>query len=295
MAAERQENIAGPSNQAAFAFVQALAREMSSGKIEIPCFPDVALRIRQVLADDNCNSGQVAKVVGAEPGMSAKLLQMANSAALNPGGNPITDLKSAIARIGFSNVRTASLAYAMQQLRKAEELAPIRQPLNELWERCVKVAAMAYVAARRWTRVSPDKALLAGLMHGVGHVYILARSAQHPELFSDPGAYQQIVDDWHAAIAKAVLESWEMSADIVAAVEQFEQPDRESDDAADLTDVLSIAARLVNLQGADPAVLEAQLAGSFASIRMGLTPQSCQKVLEETADELASLHAALGG
>lgn len=294
MAIERRENIAGPSDQEAFAFVQALAQEMSGGKIEIPSFPDVAVRIRQVLADENCNSGQVAMVVGAEPGMTAKLLQMANSVALNPSGRKITELKGAIARIGFSNVRTASLAYAMEQIRKAPELATIRQPLNELWDRSVKVAAMAHVAARRWARVSPDQALLAGLMHCVGKVYILARSAKFPNLFADPAAYERIVTDWHAAVAKAVLESWEIAPDIVEAVEQFEQLDRNGGEDPDLTDVLTIAEQLVTLQD-DPEVMEAQLAQVSASRRLGLTRESCEKVLEETADELASLHAALGG
>jgi HD-like signal output (HDOD) protein len=294
MAVERKENIQGPSDRDAFAFVQALAQEMSAGKIEIPSFPDVAVRIRQVLADDNCTSAQVAKVVGAEPGMTAKLLQMANSAALNPSGHKITDLKGAVARIGFANVRTASLAYAMQQIRNAPALAPIRKPLNELWEHSIKMAAMAYVAARRWARVSPDQALLAGLMHGVGKVYILARSAEHPTLFADPARYQQVVDDWHAAIAKAVLESWDIAPDIIDAVGAYEHLDRRGDHDPDLTDVLTIADRLVALQN-DPAVMEAQLAEAGASRRMGLTSESCQKVLEETADELASLHSALGG
>jgi HD-like signal output (HDOD) protein len=294
MAVERKENISGPSDQAAFAFVQALAQEMSGGKIEIPSFPEVAIRIRQVLADDSCNSAQVAKVIGAEPGMSAKLLQMANSAALNPGGAKITDLKNAVARIGFANVRTASLAYAMQQIRNAPALASIRQPLNELWEHSIKMAAMAFVAARRWANVNRDQALLAGLMHGVGKVYILARSTAHPDLFADPARYQQIVGDWHAAIAKAVLESWDISPEIIEAVGAYEQLDRRGDHDPDLTDVLTIADRLVALQG-DPEVMEVQLAEAGATRRMGLTPESIQKVLAETADELASLHAALGG
>jgi HD-like signal output (HDOD) protein len=267
---------------------------MSAGKIEIPSFPDVAVRIRQVLADENCNSGQVAKVVGAEPGMTAKLLQMANSVALNTAGTKITELKSAIARIGFSNVRTASLAYAMEQIRKAPELASIRQPLNQLWDRSIKVAAMAHVAARRWARVSPDQALLAGLMHCVGKVYILARSTNFPTLFADPAAYERIVSDWHTAVAKAVLESWEITPDVVEAVEHFEQLDREGGEEPDLTDVLTIANQLVALQD-DPDVMEAQLAEVSASRRLGLTRESCEKVLGETADELASLHAALGG
>jgi HD-like signal output (HDOD) protein len=294
MSADRQENIAGPSNKAAFAFIQDLALESSSGKIEIPSFPDVAVRIRKVLADDSCDTAQVAKVVSAEPAMAARLLQMANSAALNPTGNKITELKSAIARIGFSNVRTASLAYAMDQLKNVEALAPIRKPLNDLWERSVRVAAMAFVAARSWTRVNADRALLAGLMHGMGRVYILTRAVKHPELFGDAAGYQQIVRDWHTAIAKAVLESWEIAPDIVEAVEQYEQVDRPGAEAPDLTDVLSIANLLVSFQS-DPAAMEMHLGQLSASKRLGLTRQSCLKVLEDTQAELKSLHQALGG
>jgi HD-like signal output (HDOD) protein len=294
MAIECRENLAGPGNADAFAFVQALAGELSGGKVEIPAFPDVAVRIRKALADDECDTGQIARIVGAEPGLAARLLGMANSVALNPAGARISALKVAIARIGFANVRTASLVFAMEQIRKAESLASIREPLNRLWERSVQVAAMAFVAARRWTRVDPDQALLAGLMHGVGRVYIMARATDHPGLFADPAAYHSILRDWHAPIAKAVLESWEIAPDIVEAVGQFEQLERDSEDPPDLTDVLTIADRLVDLQ-ADGEDLSMQLAQISASRRLGLTPESCRQVLEESAEELASLHAALGG
>ncbi|MET0280584.1 MAG: HDOD domain-containing protein [Steroidobacteraceae bacterium] len=294
MSVKRQENIAGPTNKAAFAFIQDLALESSSGKIEIPSFPDVALRIRKVLADESCDTAQVAKVVSAEPAMAAKLLQMANSAALNPTGSKISELKSAIARIGFANVRTASLAYAMAQIRNAPALAPIRKPLNELWEHSVKVAAMAFVVARSWTRVNADRALLAGLMHGMGRVYILTRAVKHPDLFTDAAAYQQIVQDWHASIAKAVLESWDIAPDVVEAVEQFEQLDREGGEEADLTDVLAIANLLVSFHK-DAEAMEFHLAQTTASKHMGLSREACQKVLSETQSELVSLHQALGG
>jgi HD-like signal output (HDOD) protein len=251
------------------------------------------VRIRKILADENCDTGQIAKVVGAEPAMAAKLLQMANSAALNPNGSKITELKSAIARIGFSNVRTASLAYAMEQLKNAPALAPIRKPLNELWERSVKVAAMAFVVARSWTRINADQAMLAGLMHGMGRVYILTRAVKHPALFSDAAGYQQIVRDWHTSIAKAVLENWEIAPDIVEAVEQYEQLDRAGSGTADLTDVLTIANLLVSFHS-DLAALEAHLNETTASQRLGITRASCQKVLEETAGELQSLRKALG-
>lgn len=294
MSAQHQGNIAGPSNKAAFAFVQSLALEMSAGKIEIPSFPDVAVRVRKVLADENCSAAQIARVVSAEPQMAAKLLQMANSAALNPNGSKITELKSAIARIGLSNVRSASLAYAMDQIKNAKELAPLRKPLHDLWERSVKVAAMSFVVARSWTKVNADQAMLAGLMHGMGRVYILTRAVKHTELFADPTTYHQIVRDWNAQVAKAVLTSWEISPDIIDAVENYENLDRAGTGEVDLTDVLTIANVLVSFH-TDPAAMEMRLKETSAAVRLGVNAEAIQKVLQETAGELASLRSALGG
>jgi HD-like signal output (HDOD) protein len=294
MSAQHQGNIAGPSNKAAFAFVQSLALEMSAGKIEIPSFPDVAVRVRKVLADENCSATQIARVVSAEPAMAARLLQMANSVALNPNGNKITELKSAIARIGLSNVRSASLAYAMDQIKNAKELAPLRKPLHDLWERSVKVAAMSFVVARSWTKVNADQAMLAGLMHGMGRVYILTRAVKHTELFSDPSAYHQIVRDWNGQVAKAVLESWEISRDIIDAVEQYEILDRAGTGEVDLTDVLTIANVLVSFH-TDLSAMEMRLKETSAAVRLGVNAEAIQNVLQETGGELASLRSALGG
>jgi HD-like signal output (HDOD) protein len=294
MSSKHAGNISGPSDQAAFAFVQNLALEMSAGKIEIPSFPDVAVRVRKVLADENVNPAQIATIVSSEPAMAAKLLQMANSAAINPNGAKINELKTAIARIGLTMVRSVSLSYAMDQMKNAAELAPLRKPLNDLWERSVKVAAMAFVVARSWSKVNADQALLAGLLHGMGRVYILTRAVKHPALFADAVAYQQIVKDWNSSIAKAVLESWEISPDIVSAVENFEDLERQHTGAPDLTDVLTIADIMVSFH-ADAATLEVKLAETRAASRLKVEVAGCQKVLKETAGELAALKAALAG
>jgi len=37
----------------AFVFIQNLAAELSSGKVDLPSFPEVAIRVRKVLADDS--------------------------------------------------------------------------------------------------------------------------------------------------------------------------------------------------------------------------------------------------
>jgi HD-like signal output (HDOD) protein len=164
----------------AFAFVQALASELSRGKVDLPSFPDIALRVRQVLSDENVTQDQVSRVVGSEPALAARLMQIANSAAINFTGKAITELRTAINRMGHNMVRSAAIAFAMSQLKKVDSLKGLEQPLDELWKASAAVAAMSHAVARRFSQVNPDTAMLAGLLHGIGKLYILTRSSQHP-------------------------------------------------------------------------------------------------------------------
>src|ERR1700755_2500630 len=123
-----------PTDMQAFAFVQSLAAELSRGKVELPSFPDIALRVRKVLSDDDVSQDMVVRVVGSEPALAARVMQIANSAALNFSGKPITELRSAIARMGFNMVRSAAIAFAMSQLKKQETRRGLWEPLVDMWK-----------------------------------------------------------------------------------------------------------------------------------------------------------------
>ena len=68
-----------------FAFVQALAAELNSGDLDLPSFPDIAIRVRKVLEDDNSTIEDIVRVLGSEPGLAARLVKIANSAAYSRG------------------------------------------------------------------------------------------------------------------------------------------------------------------------------------------------------------------
>jgi HD-like signal output (HDOD) protein len=284
---------AASGSKDAFAFVQTLATELSSGKIDMPSFPDIAARVRQVLSDEFVSSKQVVRVVGTEPALAGKLMMIANSVAMNPNGARITELNTAITRIGLNMVRSASLAFAMEQIRKAEGYTSLRGPMTALWERSVLVAALCFVVAKRLTPLNPDTAMLAGLMHGMGKLYIMTRSVKHPALFNDAPSYNQIVRDWHASIAKAILENWEINEDIVAAVESYEDLERDHKGPSDLTDVLTVSNLLASFHEY-PDAIELNMQGVKACSRIGLAKESAEKILKESSEEVASLRSALG-
>jgi HD-like signal output (HDOD) protein len=281
------------TDPAAFAFVQSLAAELSSGKVDLPSFPDIALRVRKVLADDNVTPDKVVRVIGSEPALAARLLQVANSAALNFSGRAVTDLRTAVARMGFNMVRSAAIAFAMSQLKKVDALKGLEKQLDSLWQRSASVASMSHVVARRFSKVNPDTALLAGLLHGIGQLYIMTRAHKHPALFSNQPVYHSIVRDWHSSIAKALLENWEMADEIVSAVSEFEDLERENRGPPDLTDVLTVAHLVVSYQEY-PESIELNMQGVQACRRMHLDQAAYDKMILESKDEIVALKAALG-
>ncbi|MBV8854814.1 MAG: HDOD domain-containing protein [Sinobacteraceae bacterium] len=284
---------AGPSDAEAFAFVQSLAAELSKGKVDLPSFPNIAMRIRKVLGDENVAPDMVVRVVGSEPALAARVMQIGNSAAINFSGKPITELRTAIARMGFNMVRSAAIAFAMSQLKKVDALKGLEKALDQLWKRSASVAAMSYAVARRFSRVNPDTALLAGLLHGIGQLYILTRVSQHRALFADRTAYNAIVRDWHSAIAKALLENWEMTEEVIQAVSNYEDLERGHTGAVDLTDVVTVGYLLASYKD-HPESIELNMQDVAACKRMKMDRDSYAQLIQECSQEIETLNQALG-
>ena len=272
--------------------VEALHVELAGEKIDLPSFPDVAARVRRALTNEQVDVEHVVRIVSAEPALAARLMQLANSAALNPGGRRFADLRSAVSRIGFNMARSAAIAFAMSQLRRAEAYKGVGEALAELWERSVHVAAMCHVVARRFTQINADTALLAGLLQSVGKLYLLTRAVKFPAMLADTGAYQRLASEWHLRLAQAILRNWEISEDIVTALSLSDETDREHGGATDLGDVLAVAGALASLPP-DPRAGDMLFLDMPAARRMNLDAGACGAALAESQEAIASLRQAL--
>jgi HD-like signal output (HDOD) protein len=280
-------------SQAAFDFVRTLAAELSGGNLDLPSFPEIAIRVRRVLSDPKSSVEQVVRVVGSEPALAARLLRISNSASLNRSGRAVTDLRTAINRIGYNMVRSASMSFSMAQIRKSNKLAGLEHHLNDLWQRSTVVAAFSYVLARNYTKVNPDEAMLTGMMHGIGKLYVLTRVIDHPELFASHTMLNQIISEWHTSIGKAILENWNFSESMAQAVGDQADFNRNEDGPPDLTDVVAVAI-IMAAHVEDSSGLEAALSDLGAVKRLGLDEAKTQAVMSESAAEVTALSQALG-
>ena len=277
----------------AFDFIRTLAAELSRGNVDLPSFPEIAVRVRRVLSDPNSSIEQVVRVVGSEPALAARLMRISNSASLNRSGKAVTDLRTAINRIGYNMVRSASISFSMAQIRNSNKLAGLEHHLNDLWQRSASVAAFAYVLARKCTKVNPDEAMLTGMMHGIGKLYVFTRAVDHPELFASDATLNEIIGDWHASIGKAILESWNFSESMAKAVGEQADFSRTDDGPPDLSDVVAISILMAS-HVADIPGLEIAMQDLAAAKRLGLDQAKTLAAMRESAAEVTALSQALG-
>ena len=204
-AANQDPRIVTPRERAgALEFLQGLTTEISEGKVNLPCFPEVVVRIRKALDNPQTHIAQTVKIVGTEPRLAARILQTANSAVFNHSGKPVLDLRTAVARLGTRLVQSSAMAFAVQQMRMAPLLKSVGGPLKELWEESISAATLCQLIARR-TTVNADEAFLTGLLHGIGRLYIMVRAASDPGKARYERSLLELIDSWHPAIGEAVL------------------------------------------------------------------------------------------
>jgi HD-like signal output (HDOD) protein len=275
----------------------ALEKDLASIRLDasvtLPGVPQIVTRLQQMLSDPEIGIPQLVPVINYEPVLVGRVLQMANSAALNPTRRPITDLRTGVTRVGFDLLRSASLAYALRQVSQAHSVKDIRPHLEALWERSAWTAAVAFVIARKFTRVNRDIAFLSGLMHGVGKLFILTRAAHFPFVLRDRTKYSTLLRKWHSHFAKGILTGWRISNEVIEAVVQYENLNREVvGEDADLTDVLATSYLVVGHAGRmQDLSMTVEKIASFSRLRLDIL--AVEETLETAKEEIEDLRLAI--
>ncbi len=276
-----------------FIFVQELASDLSKGGLELPSFPDIVLRIRRAIADQACTADKIVQLLGAEPVLAARIITMSNSSALALASEPITDVRAAVTRIGYNMIRNTTMSYGVVQTKSSYTLKEAKVCLNKLWDESAHVAALCFVLAKKLTKRNPDEALLIGLMHSIGKLYILSKAEKHPTLFGDEAQLMNIMEEWLAPIGSAILENWGFEAYVAAAITDYRNYEREHGDEADYTDILTMATLFSMFMRAEDDV-EFHLNDIPASRQLNISIDDMIPIIEASNEQIQSLHRALG-
>ena len=220
-------------------FVTKLLNQLESGKIQLPTLPEVALRVRDAVDDPDANAAQIAEVISEDAALSARLLQVANS-ALYGARDPIDRLPRAITRLGNDVVRDVVTAQAMKQMFQATN-EEIDTRLRDVWAHSVEVAAVARAFAPQCPGVTPDQAMLAGLLHDIGALPILYFVEQNDKLLRTEGLLERLLAEVHTRIGGELLSAWEFPPALIAVAAEHENLQRKHEGGPDLVDLVQVA------------------------------------------------------
>lgn len=270
-------------------FVGELLDDIKHNRLKLPILPEIALKVREAVNDPNAAAATIAKAVSSDASIAARLLQVANS-PLYRGTNAISNLQSAIARLGAPLVRNLVTSLILKQLFQTKSPV-LKQRMQTLWEHSTHVAAISHVLARKLTRLKPDEAMLAGLLHDIGTLPILMKAENTVELTQDAAALDDLIDKLHAPVGRLILETWKFPAELVTVAAEHENLTRVSDQV-DYTDVVTVA-NLHSYLGSKHRHAKVKFAEVPAFTKLGLTPETSVATLEEAAAEMNEVKSLL--
>lgn len=273
-------------------FISRLLDDIRHKRIGLPTLPEVALRVRKATQDPGTSAVQLAQLVSTDAALCTRLLQVANS-SLYRGVHSITNVQTAIARLGHRQVKNLITSVVVSQLFQAQAPPMIRHRLKTTWTHTIQVAAISHVFARKFTRLMPEQAMLAGLIHDIGKLPILAQIELFPDLLENEKTVDRLVTLLHPQIGKIVLETWRFPPEMVAVAAEHENLERDSGPAPDYTDVV-LMANLLSHSG-DKQIDLANWPSIPACHKLGLSPDQCIAALNDAQSEVMEIQQLLTG
>lgn len=271
-------------------FLRELLEDLEHDRLVLPTLPEVALKVRDVVEDENATTNQIAAAIKTDAALSARLIKVANSALLR-ASQPIETLEAAITRMGNTMLRNLVSSMVMQQMFQAtSDVTDTR--LRAVWEHSTEVAAISCALASMLPRIQKDQALLAGLVHDIGKLPILARAEEMPELLEDEAALDKILGKLHTRVGETILDKWNFPLEIVAVAAEHENLKRDSGSVIDYVDVVMVA-NLQSYIGTDSPKARVNLSQVPAFVKMGLDPEVSVVDIEGVAEEIQEVKGLL--
>jgi len=193
---------------------------------KLPSLPAVYAELQRKLVDPDCAIGDVAAIIEKDMAMSAKVLQLVNSAFFGLYKN-IDSLSRAVNLLGLDTVKTLVLGVGVFEELKASSSDVFS--VGALWDHSMMTATFAKKIAvvESGDKQFIDTVFIAGMMHDVGKLllfstlrdtYVQAVNMAHEQGISLYQAEHHILNSDHAEVGSYLMGLWGLPGDVFEAL-----------------------------------------------------------------------------
>lgn len=252
-----------------------LIQAIDSDELVLPTLPEVALKVSEAAEDPDIGIPQLSKVIGNDAALTART------------NKEITDLQMAVGRLGINYTCNMATGLAMEQMFQATSDVVDRK-MREVWNKSTEIAGICHVLCKHYTRLLPDQATLAGLVHQIGVLPILTYAEDHSELLADSISLNHVIEQIHPIIGDKILRAWEFPELIAMVPSQYLDFTRDSA-KVDYVDIVQVAT-LQSYLGSEHPYTQLDWSQIPAFRKLGLDPS---QNLNEDEDLSAAMEAAM--
>ena len=276
------------------ALISKIKEEHKSGRLILPSLPEIVVRVRQAVNDDDVNLGNVVKLIQLDPSLTARLVQIANS-PLYRSRQPVENCLMAVNRLGLKTTRDLVTCLVLNNIFNSDNKR-LEVKVKNLWLHSCHVAAISSTIAKVSPGLHEDTALLAGLLHDIGTLPVLHYAADFPDVFESEEKLDFVIKELRAPLGQAILKEWnfdEALSDVSAGAEDWL---RDSGEAADYVDIV-IVAQIHSNFGKNNHIGLPPLLTTPAFLKLGLSklgPDASLEVLFEAEQGIRDIMAMLG-
>lgn len=210
----------------------ARASDLLKGMVSVSSLPGIYLRLSEVVADPRASAADVGRVIADDPGLTARLLKLVNS-AMYGFPTPIETVSHAISIVGTAQLQ--DLALATSVIRLFATLPQGLVTMESFWRHSVACGVIARALATRRREPNVERFFVAGLLHDIGRPVLFTQVPDQSRAAmtrsSETGvplffAEQEILGFDHTHVGSALLELWKLPPALREAVAHHHHPDR---------------------------------------------------------------------
>jgi HD-like signal output (HDOD) protein len=270
---------------------QDIIQALEKDELVLPTLPEVALQVRDVAEDVTSSITDLTTILGRDAALSARMVKVANSPLIR-ASVPVSDLNTAVSRLGIDLTSNLAMGLAMEQMFQATSDI-VDKRMRACWSKSIEIAASSQVLARHFTDLQPDQALLAGLTHQIGKLPILAFAEHNETLLNDAFALGKVLTVLHPSLGSYILKMWDFPAELVAVSKNYLLFDR-AVDKVDYADIVQVAT-LQSYAGTEHPYTKLDWTKISSFERLGLDPTTLIMEMEGISEEVTETQGALGG
>ena len=255
----------------------------------VPVLPNIAQDIIELLNENNSNADQLARLVGTDVSMSAKLISTSNSLFFK-GNSIITSLSEAIIRLGLKETENYVMIYSQNSMFSTDHVL-YKKLLKKYWEHSYATALCSRSIAKHLKLPDKEMYFTIGLLHDVGKLMllkILHDFAEQGEEYEEDIVLNAL-DLHHEVCGGFILKKWKFAVNFIEAAENH-HINHLSGKESTASLIINLADQLVKINGysmAGPVELDLENVESARKLMLGT--KALNSILKTVDEEITEL------